>query len=325
MSHHNKRPAAYVDVEPLPRRPLDARAAGLMILFCLVLGLQQVAIKSVADAISPLAQIGIRSLVATVLVVAIARLRGVELCVPSQFGPGLVVGLGFTLEFAFVALGLNYTYAAHMSVFLYTAPVFAAIGLHLFVPGEQLASRHWWGVIIAFIGLILALAPNVEVSGRVLFGDALGVAAGASWAATTIALRTSALSEAPPLRTVAYQLIVATALLLPAAGVLGDLGTIHMTPLAWVSLSFQAFIVSVGTLLLWFWLLRRYLASRLGIFAFLSPTFGVGFGVVLMGDPITINFVIGGLAILAGLLLVNSRSRRRPDSSKSVGSNEDVV
>lgn len=291
------------------RQPLDTRAAVLMILFCLAIGLQQVAIKSVADAISPLAQIGIRSSIAALLVIGIARLRSIELWSPGQFLPGLVVGIGFTLEFAFVALGLNYTFAAHMSVFLYTAPVFAAIGLHLFVTGEQLARRQWAGVGLAFAGLVIALAPNAQVSPQVLIGDALGIAAGASWAATTLALRTSPLSDAPPLRVLAYQLIVASAALLPAAGVLGDLSAIHMTGLAWASLSFQSLIVSFAALVLWFWLLRRYLASRLGVFAFLSPIFGVGFGVLLMGDPISINFAIGGLAILAGLLLVNTRSR----------------
>ncbi|MDA3919377.1 MAG: DMT family transporter [Salinisphaera sp.] len=317
MNHRTAGAAAGTKPAQAIRQPLDAQAAGLMILFCLAIGFQQVAIKSVADAISPLAQIGIRSVAALVLVVAAARWRGIALWVPDQFGPGLVVGIGYTLEFAFVALGLNYTYASHMSVFLYTAPVFAAIGLHFFVAGEHLGPRHWAGVALSFAGLIVALAPSAHVSGRVLIGDALGVAAGLSWAATTLALRTSTLSEAPPLRTIAYQLIVAGALLLPAAGLLGDLDAIQMTPLAWASLSFQSFIVSFAALLVWFWLLRRYLASRLGIFAFLSPIFGVGFGVVLLGDPISLNFAFGGLAILAGLLLVNSRGRRRaaPDAS----------
>ena len=317
MSHRIERPATAAKAPQAIRQPLDARAAGLMLGFCLVIGLQQVAIKSVADAVSPLAQIGIRSLVAVLLIAAIARWRGIALWVPEQFGPGLIVGIGYTLEFAFVALGLNYTYAAHMSVFLYTAPVFAAVGLHLFVPGEQLALRHWAGVALAFAGLVIALAPSAHVSSQVLLGDALGVAAGASWAGTTLALRTSSLSEAPPLRTIAYQLVVASVLLLPTAAVLGDLGSIHMTALAWASLSFQSVVVSVAALLVWFWLLRRYLASRLGVFAFLSPIFGVGFGVVLMGDPISINFALGGLAILAGLLLVNSRGRRREHNTGS--------
>ena len=292
------------------RRPLDMQAAGLMLIFCIALGLQQVTIKAVADEVSPPAQIALRSVIALALIVAAARLRRVALWVPAQFGPGLIVGMGYTLEFAFVAYGLNYTYAAHMSVFLYTAPVFAAIGLHLFVAGEQLGPRQWLGVVVAFAGLVVALAPRGTVSTDILIGDGLGVLAGLSWAATTLTLRTTALSEAPSLRTVAYQLAVAAVVLLPATALMGGFTDMQLTPLAVASLSFQSLIVSFAALLLWFWLLRRYLASRIGVFAFLSPIFGVIFGVVLMGDPISINFAVGGIALLAGLLLVNAPGRR---------------
>lgn len=308
------------DLGHATRRPLDAQACGLMLVFCIALGLQQVAIKAVADDISPLAQIALRSVIALALIAFVARLRGVALWVPSQFGPGLVVGIGYTLEFAFVAYGLNFTYAAHMSVFLYTAPVFAAIGLHAFVAGEQLTARQWLGVIVAFGGLVIALAPRGALSMDILIGDLFGVLAGLSWAATTLTLRTTSLSEAPSLRTVAYQLGVASLVLLPAAALFGGFSDLNATPLAIASLSFQAVVVSFAALLLWFWLLRRYLASRLGVFAFLSPIFGVIFGVVLLDDPISINFAAGGLALLIGLLLVNANGprQRRVESKDNV-------
>ncbi|WP_348762201.1 DMT family transporter [uncultured Salinisphaera sp.] len=308
------------DLGHATRRPLDAQACGLMLVFCIALGLQQVAIKAVADDISPLAQIALRSVIALALIAFVARLRGVALWVPSQFGPGLVVGIGYTLEFAFVAYGLNFTYAAHMSVFLYTAPVFAAIGLHAFVAGEQLTARQWLGVIVAFGGLVIALAPRGALSMDILIGDLFGVLAGLSWAATTLTLRTTSLSEAPSLRTVAYQLGVASLVLLPAAALFGGFSDLNATPLAIASLSFQAVVVSFAALLLWFWLLRRYLASRLGVFAFLSPIFGVIFGVVLLDDPISINFAAGGLALLIGLLLVNVNGprQRRVESKDNV-------
>src|SRR5699024_11395436 len=106
----------------------------------------------------------------------------------------------------------------------------------------------------------------------------------------------------------------AAGLLLPAAALLGDVAAIRVTGLVWASMAFQTLVVSFGTLLLWFWLLRRYLASRLGVFAFLSPVFGVIFGVLLMHDPISMRFALGGLAILLGLLLVNSPTHKRGDS-----------
>lgn len=290
-----------------PRRALDTTAVSLMTAFCLVLGLQQVAIKAVADDISPLSQIAIRSAIAALLIAAIARYRRVRLIVPAQLGTGVLIGLGFTFEFAFVAWGLNYTLASHMAVFLYTSPVFAAVGLHLFVPGEQLVGRHWLGVGIAFLGMVIAMAPNAQAltQSHILIGDGLGILAGLSWAATTLVLRTTDMSDAPPLRTLFYQLSLASVLLLAAAYMLGDLGTIHMTPLAWASMSFQTLVIAVGALLVWFWLLGRYLASRLGVFSFLSPVFGVVFGALLLGEPLSLNFLIGGIAILAGVVLVS--------------------
>jgi drug/metabolite transporter (DMT)-like permease len=54
-------------------------------------------------------------------------------------------------------------------------------------------------------------------------------------------------------------------------------------------------------------MLRRYLASRLTVFSFLTPLFGVSFGVLLLDDPIGLPFVVGALLVLSGIVLVNWR------------------
>ena len=111
-----------------PRKSVDMTAGLAMVVFCLALGFQQVAIKSVIGDISSLAQIALRSALAFVLVAVLVRWRGISLHdLRARLGAGVGVGLGFTFEFVFVAWGLNYTLASHMSVFLYTAPVFAAL------------------------------------------------------------------------------------------------------------------------------------------------------------------------------------------------------
>ncbi|GAA0565252.1 DMT family transporter [Halomonas salifodinae] len=289
------------------RRHLDMQASALMVLFCLALGFQQVAIKMVAMDISPLAQIALRSSLAALLVAALACWQGIRLAdIRAHLGPGILVGVGFTAEFVFVAWGLNYTLASHMSVFLYTAPVFAALGLHLLVPGEQLTRRQWMGVGLAFGGMVLAMAPatDIENAADILRGDILGLLAGLSWAATTLVIRRSSLSEAPPVQTLCYQLAIAGLLLLPATALLGDLGRIQVTGAVVASLAFQTLVISLAALLLWFALLRRYFASQLGIFSFLSPVFGVLFGALLLGEALTINFLMGGIALLIGLLVV---------------------
>lgn len=307
MSHQRVVPNTHTNciIGGSQRKSVDTTAASLMLLFCVVLGFQQVAIKGVAEDISPLVQVGLRSAIAGMLVGALAYWRGIRwIDARRHWMPGLLVGLGFAAEFAFVAWGLTYTLASHMSVFLYTAPIFAALGLHLWVPGEQLSIRKWWGVGLAFAGMVIAMAPSGVYSIDILIGDAMGLLAGLSWAATTVVIRRTSLSEAPAELTLSYQLSVAALLLLPVTVISGQLMDAQFSSMAVASLGFQTLIISFAALLLWFTLLRRYRASQLGVFSFLAPLFGVLFGTLLLNESLSINFLIGGGVILVGIILV---------------------
>lgn len=132
----------------------------------------------------------------------------------------------------------------------------------------------------------------------------LGILAGLSWAATTVVIRRSSLSEQPAELTLSYQLSVTALLLVPAALVSGQLMNAQFSPTAILSLGFQTVIVSFGALLLWFSLLRRYRASQLGVFSFLAPLFGLLFGTLLLNEPLSLNFLIGGVAIMLGIVVV---------------------
>ena len=148
------------------RRPLDASAFGIMLLLGAVWGFQQVAIKVTAPEVSLLMQGAIRSIIATLLVVLWARWQGIALFArDGTLGSGAFAGMLFAIEFVFIYFGLGHTAASRMSVFVYLAPVFAALWLHLFVPGEQLASGQWLGVLLAFAGVALAFSDGLRVSG----------------------------------------------------------------------------------------------------------------------------------------------------------------
>jgi drug/metabolite transporter (DMT)-like permease len=294
------------------RKPLDALAVGLMTMQCVFLGLQQVAVKAAAHGMGTVMQLGVRSAVAALLVGALMLIRGSTFSLrDGTFWPGIGAGVLFALEFLFIALGLQYTTASHMSVFLYTAPVFTVLGLHWFVPGERLRLLQWIGVLAAFAGIAVAFSNGFSEQARdwkdILLGDALGVLGGLSWAATTVLIRVSVLSEAPPTTTLVYQLGSAGVFLVAIAALLGQGTGISMTGMVWASMLFQSVIVAFLCFLLWFWMLRRYLASRLSVFSFLTPLFGVGFGVLLLHDPVGIRFAVGAALVMLGVVMVNLR------------------
>lgn len=286
------------------RLPLDPFACGLMLLLCIVWGFQQVSIKLVEQDVAPVLQLAIRSGIAALVLGAITLWREGR----GAFGdgtllPGLGVGLLFTLEFFFISEGLVRTSASHIAVFLYTAPIFAALGLHLILPEERLSPVQWLGVLVAFSGIALAFLGKPGNAAGSLFGDALGICAAIAWGATTVLIRGSSLSEAAPVKTLFYQLGVAGVVLLAVAAATGRLGLVP-SDRALLSLGFQVVVVALISYLGWFWLLRRYLASRLSMLSFMTPLFGVGFGVLVLGEPLDSSFIFGGLLVLGGLLLV---------------------
>lgn len=300
------------------RKPIDGFAAGTMLLLCAIWGAQQVAIKLAAPDIAPIMQVALRSGLSALLVAALMVWRGRGLSLRGRTArPGLLAGALFAAEFLFIAEGLRRTSASHMAVFLYTAPVFTALGLHLAVPAERLRRHQWLGILVAFAGIALAFMGGTARGGLTvssLGGDLLGILAGAAWGATTVVIRTSALSEAPPSQTLLYQLAGGFVLLLAAAIASGQAGRVSLTPVAWGSLLFQGVIVSFASYLTWFWLLRRYLATRLSVFSFMTPIFGVTFGVLVLRDPMTPSFVAGAALVLAGITIVSGAGllRTRP-------------
>jgi drug/metabolite transporter (DMT)-like permease len=294
------------------RRGADAFSFQLMLVLCAIWGMQQVAIKLAAADIAPIMQASLRSGIAALLVALLMCWRGGwEGLRQGTLPAGLLSGVLFSLEFLLIAVGLGYTTAGHIAVFLYTSPIFSALGLHLLLPGERLRRLQWLGIGLCFVGIAVAFGGGVslaELDSRMLLGDALGLLAGLAWGATTVVIRASKLSEAPPSLTLFYQLAAAFVLLLLLAVANGQVHHVELTPLAVGSVLFQGVVVSFLSYLAWFWLLRRYLASNLAVFSFMTPLFGVTLGVLILDEPLSLNFVGGAVLVLLGITLVSGEA-----------------
>jgi drug/metabolite transporter (DMT)-like permease len=300
------------------RKALDGQATAMMLVLCMIWSLQQIGLKAAAPYIAPMTQIGLRSGIAAVLVGILMLVRKEKMSLGGgAWRPGLAIGLLFAFEYLLLGQGLRHTSAAHAVVFLYTAPIFAAVGLHLKLPAERLAPRQWFGIALAFIGVAVTFfgrdagatggagGGTGGVAEDALLGDLLSIGAGAAWGATTVVVRCSGLSKIPATQTLLYQLVAAFVLLLAGAAATGQLA-FSPGPVVWGSLLFQSVIVSFASFLAWFGLLRRYLASRLGVFSFMTPIFGIVLGAWLLGERIEPGFLAGSALVLAGIVIVSA-------------------
>jgi len=288
-------------------RPMDATAAGTMILLCAMWGVGQAAIKIGNTGMSPLWQAGLRSVCAALVLIAWMRLRGIPLRpAPGMARWGLLMGAVFALEFVFLYPGISLTLAARGTVLLYTAPFFVAIGAH-FVLGDRLTPSRVAGLLLAFGGVVVALADRGGGGGGGDWrGDLMCLAAGAMWALTTLIVKASPLVSQRPERTLLDQLIVSAPLLFGASWIAGETGLFAPSPAVWMAFAYQVAIASFSYLG-WFMMVQRHSPASVSAFTFLTPLFGVGFAALLLGEPLTPALVVAAALIAAGIWLVNRR------------------
>lgn len=222
---------------------------------------------------------------------------------------GLIAGLLFAAEFGCIFVGLQYTSASRMVVFIYLAPFVVALGMPWIAHGEALSARQWVGLVLAFGAMAFAFAEGFSAPGTPLqwWGDALGVAAAVLWGGTTLAIRATQLGSAPAEKTLLYQLGISALALCAAAVFAGEPLPLHWSPRLIGLFGFQAAIVSFASYLAWFWLIRHYAATRLAVFTLSTPLFGLMAGTLLLGEGISARLVAALAALAVGIALVNQR------------------
>ena len=296
------------------RTPPGLPAFALMIVLCAIWGFQQITIKVAMAGVSPILQSGLRSLAGLILLSLWAIWRGQALLKSDgTLRMGLLAGLLFALEFVFIYAGLAYTTASRMIVFLYTAPCMVVLGLHWAVAGERLALQHFAGIGLAFAGMAVGFLGGSGTKESTWLGDLFGLLAAVGWATTTVLIRASGLSRISATKVLWYQLAVSAAVMLPLSPLMGEPGVVSLealTPPVLAALAYQSIVVAFASYLAWFWLLQRYIVGRMMVFSFLTPIFGVLFGMLFMNDPLTPSFLFAAACVAVGILLVNLPERK---------------
>lgn len=289
---------------------LDGMAAGLLLVCCMFWGFQQVLVKATLPELPPVFQAALRFVGATLLLMLWCRRRGVPLLArDGTLWPGLLAGLLFAGEFACLYIGLQFTTASRLTVFLYTSPFWVALLLPLFVRAERLRPLQWLGLLLAFCALVFAVRESfiAPASEQQWLGDALALAAGLSWGLTTVTIRASALARASAEKLLFYQVAVSAAALPLLSLALGETWTWQFSPFAATSLMLQTVVGAFASYLAWMWMLGRYPATKISVFVFLTPMFALLFGTLWLREPVTPTLLTALALVAGGIVLVNRK------------------
>jgi len=262
--------------------------------------------KEVLAGLGPLLFSGSRYLLAAAFLFAAMALMRRPLGLPARDLPAmlLLAILGVTFFQSCWGLAIERTQPSLGSILMTTTTAFSALIAR--ANGRVLPAAGWLGIAIAFAGVVLVVNNDLT---RVTLGAVDPVGA-ALWLVAAFAWALYVDRGAPfnarlgALRVMAWTTLLGAGLLVPLALLVeGGSGFARLDDQLWSFWLYTA-IFPVGVAFLGL----TYGLDRLGVgpvmvYMYLIPVAGVGLSVLFFGDELTLARAVGGLVVLAGVVV----------------------
>jgi len=284
----------------------------------LIWGSTYFAIAYVIESMPPLLAMGIRFLIAGILLALIISLRQgpSELKIPrAELRSSLLMGF-LLLGFGIGTVSIAQAYVPSGIVALIIAALPLWIAIFRTISGERLAKVSWLGLVIGFAGVALLLKPGSitpvsEIENSKLFLFMLLVLLGnIGWALGTFLAPRFPLPKNTLVFT-AYEMLAGGISLTLAGFVKGESISDFLDATTWSWLWFIYLIIfgSIAAYTAYLWLVANAPVSLTATYAYVNPIIAVALGAIFLDELITSAYAIGGLIILVGVVLVVSVER----------------
>jgi drug/metabolite transporter (DMT)-like permease len=205
---------------------------------------------------------------------------------------------GYTL---LLYTALQHTSALNASLITAANPALIVV-MAIFFLGEKPGAHGWLGIALGLAGVLLVLTRGeLHRAFSITFnaGELLMIGAIVVWGFYTIVARRLGL---PAIAATAVQVVMATAILAPFA--IGTGAEFPATAAEGWSLAYIAVFPSLGAYLFWNLALKTTAPATAGNYLNLMVVFTAAI-TDIMGIPVTLPQVIGGLLVIAGVLMAS--------------------
>lgn len=211
-----------------------------------------------------------------------------------------------TLHIPFFFFGLKFTTALNAGIIIAATPIFTLLFAHLFLR-EKLKSKLILGSILGTTGIGFIIGKDIVAKGVNLspLGDVLILLAILMFVFYEIASK-KLFARYSPFTITFYAFAFGSLSLSPFALLELQQNTQWITNVssqAVFGILYGIFLSSFAAYSLWQWGLTKLSASRVGFFFYLDPVVGTLAAVVLLGEVITIPFLLGAALIFLGLFI----------------------
>jgi drug/metabolite transporter (DMT)-like permease len=276
----------------------------LLLMAVLLLGTNPVAVKYAVSAVPALPFVALRFTVAGLLLLGAVRyLRsggGIERKdLLAMVGVG-VLGVGMTN--VLITLGVSLTSASDTALLCAAVPVWGMV-LGSVLGLERPTLMGILGVGLAFLGIGVVVYGGLGGSGSSLGGNLLVLGATVCWGSYTV-LCLPLLRRYSPLVVAAYTMLFGGLAALPFAlpsFLSPDWDQMNVG--VWAAVAYSTILVAAFGYFAWQRGVSRNGANKVLVYQYLITLVGVASGIVLLGEGLGVNKVVGGAIILFGVYL----------------------
>jgi drug/metabolite transporter (DMT)-like permease len=217
--------------------------------------------------------------------------------------------LGVVLNQMLFTVGLNYTTVGHSALIVGMGPINVLLLARL-MGLEAVTARKLAGMGLAFAGVAVLVAERgFSLQAGTWLGDLIMFSGSLAFCFyTVIGKKVAARYDSVAMNLYTY--VIAAILVLPVAiwcGARLDWAAVGWE--GWLGLAYMSVFASVVAYLIYYWALRHMAASRLAAFSYLMPLLATVLGILLLGERITANLLVGGALVLVGVWLTERKPR----------------
>ena len=269
-------------------------------------------IKLAVDDFGTFTLVALRLAVGAALLWSVVLLSRVELPRdPRMYAHLAVMGaINIAIPFALITWAERSADSSLAAILTSPVPLFAAVLAPFFLPDEPIRLNGLVGLGLGFVGVVILVSPGLTGSGGDLTAMLALLAAAASYACGAIYARRNVRGLRPMVPAV-FQVTFAGLYTLLLAFLIEQPLSDTPDAEAIFSILWLGLLGSGLAYLCFFRLLGPWGATRLTMVAYVIPVVGIALGFLVLDETIDGRVVLGTLAILVGIAIVNGRYGRR--------------
>ena len=293
-----------------------AKVIGAFAAVYVIWGSTYLAIRYAIETIPPFLMMGVRSVIAGLILYVWSRRKGAQLS-RGEIRPLVILGvLFFLLGHGLLSWAQKTVASGLAAVLIASDPLWIALIESFAIKNFHLSKRQIAGLVFGFAGVGLLILPSDSNAFQTdPIGTIVILLSAIFWAVGAVYSRVAKLPKSS-LLTSGFELIIGGVFLCAAAVVLGELNDFRISDVSSRSLLALGYLIvfgSVVTFTAYVWLLTVTTATRVATHTYVNPVIAVLLGWFFADEHFTVRMLIGSAVVVTSIyLMLQSRKASPP-------------